>query len=214
MLVPTMSLPEIKKSVFNDYKPEIRNKVEGIKIAYKEKWIRNGRRDFAETIAFPVKSRNNWRITIVCSNDCVDTIPYLISYDKFGITASYLLTDFDHMPLMHFNSHFFKRYRERGKINMDKPEQIVKLFFRKNTVLLPCYFPGNDGTKQLFTPVNGGVCLGNFHPENEICEFKTFVDNSLLRPDQQEEVVNIWTTTMDELMAEMKRRIDKKSAKY
>jgi hypothetical protein len=115
------------------------------------------------------------------------------------------------MELMHFNSHFFKRYRERGKIDLDKPEQVIKYFFKKNICLLPCYSPREDGTQQLFTPVNGGIGLGNYHPETGICEFKTFVDNSLLRQEQRDEVVNIWTSTLTELTAEMQRRMDKRS---
>lgn len=210
MLVPSMSLLEIKKSVYNDYKPEIKNKVESIKTAYKAKWIRNGRKDFAETVAFPVKSRNNWRITIICNKNNVTTIPYLISQDKFGVTASYLLTDFPEMQLMHFNSHFFKRFRERGKIDMDKPDQVIKLFFRKNLSLIPCYSPREDGTQQLFVPVHGGVGLGNYHPDTQICEFKTFVDNSLLGQNQIDAVTQIWTDTMNELMAEIQRRIDRR----
>jgi hypothetical protein len=115
---------------------------------------------------------------------------------------------------MHFNTHFFKRYRERGKIAIEKPEDLVKFFFRKNLVLLPCYFPREDGTQQLFTPLLGGVGLGNYHEETGICEFKTFGDNSLLRQDQKEEIVNIWTATVNELMAEINRRLNKKQASH
>jgi hypothetical protein len=211
MLVPTMSLTEIKKSVLNDYKPEIKNKEESIKMAYKQKWIRNGRKDFAETIAFPVKSKNNWRITIICEKGDVTTIPYLISYDKFGVTASQLLTNTPDVQLMHFNSHFFKRFRERGKIDIDKPDQVIKLFFRKNQLLVPCFSPREDGTQQLFVPVQDGVGLGNYHPDTFICEFKTFVDNSLLGKDQLEAVNQIWSDTLTEIMAEMQRRIDKRA---
>jgi hypothetical protein len=205
MLVPTMSLPEIKKSVFDDYRFEIKNKVTHIKSAYKGKWIRDGKKDFVETITFPVKSKNNWRITISCNKHGVTTMPYLISYDNHGITASHVLADFDQMPMLHFNSHFFKRYRERGKIDIDKPEHLVKHFFRKNIVLLPCYSPREDGTQQLFTPILGGVGLGNYHLEGDICEFKTFVDNSLLGQNQIDEIAEIWTSTLNELMAEIKK---------
>jgi hypothetical protein len=210
MLVPAMSLPEIKKSVYNDYQPEVKNREEIIKTVYKAKWIRNGRKDFAETVTFPVKSRNNWRITIICNKGNVTTIPYLISHDKVGITASYLLADSPEMPLMHFNSHFFKRFRERGKIDMDKPEQVINFFFRKNLVLIPCYCPRENGTQQLFVPVHGGVGLGNYHEDTQVCEFKTFVDNSLLRQDQREAVAQIWTDTANEMIAEIQRRMDKK----
>ena len=213
MIVPTMSLPEIRKSVFNDFVCEIKSKMHSLQVSYHSKWIRSGRKDFVETIFFPVKSRNNWRITVACGKDGVDTIPYLISYNNKGVTASHIPFDDDSMPLMHFNTHFFKRYRERGKIAIEKPEDLVKKFFRKNVVLLPCYFSREDGTQQLFTPLAGGVGLGNYHEESDICEFKTFVDDSLLRQDQKDEICNIWNQTADDLIAEMQRRIDKRQSR-
>lgn len=210
MIVPNMSLPEIRKSVFDDFACEIKNKIQSIKVTHHGKWIRSGRKDFVETIPFRVKSKNNWRITVASGKNGVNAIPYLISYNNIGITASHIPFDVDSMPLMHFNTHFFKRYRERGKIAIEKPEDLIKYFFRKNAVLLPCYFPREDGTQQLFTPLAGGVGLGNYHVESDICEFKTFVDNSLLRQDQKDEIFNIWTSTLNELMAEINRRFNKK----
>ena len=87
MIVPTMSLPEISKSVSNDFACEIKSKLQSINVTYHGKWIRNGRKDFVETILFPVKSKNNWRITITCNNNGVNAVPYLISYNNIGITA-------------------------------------------------------------------------------------------------------------------------------
>jgi len=213
MIVPTMSLPEIQKSIFDDYACDLKSKIESVKITHHSKWIRNGRKDFSETILSPVKSKNNWRITVACNRNGVTAIPYLISYNNIGITASNISLDFDTLPMMHFNTHFFKRYRERGKIAIEKPEDLVKYFFKKNIVLLPCYFPREDGTQQLFTPLAGGVGLGNYHVESDICEFKTFVDNSLLRQDQKDEIYSIWNQTLTELVAEMNRRINKKQAR-
>ncbi len=210
MIVPNMSLPEIRKSVLDDFAGEIKSKIESIKVTHKCKWIRNGRKDFVETIHFPVKSKNNWRITVNCNKMGVTATPYLISYNKIGVTASHISLDSFSTSLMHFNTHFFKRYRERGKIAIEKPEELVKFFFKKNTVLLSCYFPREDGTQQLFTPLAGGVGLGNYHLESDICEFKTFVDDGLLRQDQKDEICNIWTTTLNELTTEINRRLNKK----
>jgi hypothetical protein len=211
MIVPNMSLLEIRKSVFDDFVCEIKSKMQSIKVTHHGKWIRNGRKDFVETIPYRVKSRNNWRITVACGNNGVTAIPYLISYNNIGMTASHIPLDFDSMPLMHFNTHFFKRYRERGKISIEKPEDLVKFFFRKNTFLLPCYSPRKDGTQQLFTPLLGGVGLGNYHEESGICEYKTFVDNSLLRQNQKDEINNIWTETIKEMLAEINRRLNKRA---
>ena len=214
MIVPAMSLPEIHKSVFTDFECEIKNKLQSIRITHQSKWMRNGRKDFVETIPFRVKSKNDWRITVSCDKNGVTAIPYLISYNNIGITASHIPTHFDVMPLMHFNTHFFKRYKERGSIAAGKPEDLVKLFFRKNVLLLPCYYEREDGTQQLFTPLFGGLGLGNFHEETGICEFKTFVDDSLLRKDQIEEIVKIWTETLKDLTAEINTRLAKRQARY
>jgi hypothetical protein len=116
--------------------------------------------------------------------------------------------------LMHFNTHFFKRYRERGKVDIEKPEDLVKFFFKKNSVLIACYYPREDGTQQLFTPLAGGVGLGNYHEESDICEFKTFVDHSLLGEDQKIQIMDIWTQTLTELTEEITRRIRKKDPNY
>lgn len=212
MIVPTMSLPEISKSVSNDFACEIKSKLQSINATYRGKWIRNGRKDFVETILFPVKSKNNWRITITCNKNGVNAIPYLISYNHIGITASHVpFYAAESTSLMHFNTHFFKRYRERGMIAIEKPEDLVKFFFRKNLALIPCYFPREDGTQQLFTPLAGGVGLGNYYEDLDICEFKTFVDNSLLGKNQQEAIFSIWTDTLKDITDEMNRRMNKKS---
>ncbi len=213
MIVPTMSLPEIRKSILDDYTVDLKSKIESVKITHQSKWIRNGRKDFSETILSPVKSKNNWHITVACNKNGVTVIPYLISYNNIGITASNISLDSDTLPMMHFNTHFFKRYRERGKITIEKPEDLVKYFFKKNITLLPCYYSREDGTQQLFTPLAGGVGLGNYHVESDICEFKTFVDNSLLRRDQKNEIYSIWNQTLTELMAEINRRVNKKQAR-
>ncbi|MBC8045836.1 MAG: hypothetical protein H7Y00_03520 [Fimbriimonadaceae bacterium] len=207
MLVPNMTLHEIRNAVINDYVQEIKNKLELIKITYPGKLMRNGYKDIVETITFNAKSRNNWRITIVCKKGKLSSTPYLVAYDNIGITASHIPYFYNPYRFMHFNSHFFKRYRERAKIKIEKPEDLVKYFFRKNFFLIPCYVPREDGTQQLFTPLADGVALGNYHPGSEIYEFKTFVDFSLLREDQKKQGAEILTDTIKDVENEMKRRL-------
>lgn len=207
MLVPTMTLQQIRKALVADYEKELKGKLKAIEIGSRGKWIRSGRKDFAETISHTTQSRNNWRITIEFKRGSLTATPYLVSYDKKGITASNFLAGFGSGKLMHFNTHFFKRYKERGKIDIEKPQDVVKYFFRKNSLMLPCYFPMPDGSQQLFCPLHGGIGLGNYHEEDEIHEFKTFVDNSLLREDQKQHIQEIYTQTLEEIMTEFNRRL-------
>lgn len=213
MIVPSMKLQEIRKALVADYESEINGKLKAIEVTYRSKWMRTGKKDFAETIMCATRSKNNWRITIECKKGNITTIPYLVSYDGTGVTASHFLFGFGTERLMHFNTHFFKRYKERGKIAIEKPEDLVKHFFRKNIIMLPCYFPMEEGKQQLFCSLLGGIGLGKYHEEGEIHEFKTFVDDSLLRKEQKEQVRQIWMQTMEEISAELNRRLKRDGTK-
>ena len=188
MIVPGMTLPEIRQAVLKDFQSELRNKLNSIMVTHKRKWQLNGGRDTLETILFPVKSKNDWRIIIECSAFGAVGMAYLVSYADTGITASYLCTAFDGLSFMHFNPHFFQRYRERLKLTIEKPEELVKTFFKKNRHLFPGFLDTEDGSKQMFVPLRGGVGLGLHHPTDDIYEFKTFVDDSLLKENQKKRI--------------------------
>lgn len=79
--------------------------------------------------------------------------------------------------------------------------------------MLPCYWPKPDASLQLFCPLDGGIGLGIFHEDLQVCEFKTFVDDSLLGEDQKQEVVDIYQTTLAEMEVELKRRLKKLGVK-
>ncbi|MEY4876089.1 MAG: hypothetical protein RL708_1238 [Bacteroidota bacterium] len=211
MIVPSMTLHEIRKALVYDYEHEVHARMKADEIIAKGKWIRGGRKDFIETNSFITNTKNKWRIIVNCDKGLVSTNAYVISYNEIGITASHFLFGLDTEHLMHFNTHFFKRYKERLKINIDKPEDLVKYFFRHNLGMIPSYFPMDDGTKQLFCSLNGGVGLGKYYEEESIHEFKTFVDNSLLRNDQKEQIQQIWIETLNELTNEINRRLKKMS---
>jgi len=71
-------------------------------------------------------------------------------------------------------------------------------------MLIPCYNDMDDGTHQLFVPLSGGVGLGIYHKDTAIFEFKTFVDNSLLKESQRQDVVDISHDVLNQLMEAMK----------
>ena len=192
MLVPTMTLHEIRKALVYDYEHEVHARMRADEVIATGKWIRGGRKDFVETNTFITNTKNKWRIIVMCDNGIVATNAYVVSYNHIGITASHFPFGMDTEQFMHFNTHFFKRYKERAKLNIDKPEDLVKYFFRHNLGMIPAYFPMKDGTKQLFCSLNGGVGLGKYHDDGNILEFKTFVDNSLLSTEQKEQIQTLY----------------------
>ena len=69
-------------------------KLKMLAISSKGKWMRSGRKDFAETILHATQSKNNWRITIQYKQGNLTTIPYLVFYNNIVITASHFLIGF------------------------------------------------------------------------------------------------------------------------
>ena len=77
-------------------------------------------------------------------------------------------------------------------------------------MMLPCFMEMDEGPKQLFCPLHHGVGLGTYHPDVEIYEFKTFVDHSLLKPDQKARVIEIWKTAAQVFQAQLEQLNHKK----
>lgn len=204
MIVPAMTLKEIKKSLMKDYETELRTKLILSKATRQRKWMLNGRKNFIETIYFETASKNNWRITIQGTQGNIHTMPYLISYGERGIRADHIPWELTPLTFMHFNTHFFQRYRERAQIPDSKPEELVKLFFKKNLFMIPCT-GDNEGASQVFTPLFGGIGLGIYHEELDIFEFKTFVDNSLLKEEQLKKVYEIYEDTYKRILEALQK---------
>ena len=120
MIVPSMTLQEIRKALVADYEDELCGKFKSITITTKSKWMRSGRKDSVETVLFTSRSKNNWRIIVHCKNGNISTVPYLISYDQTGVTASHFMYGHGSESFMYFHTHFFQRYRERAKIDIEK----------------------------------------------------------------------------------------------
>jgi hypothetical protein len=196
MLVPNMSLPERKKFILQDYEKELKRKIEQLQIIHKRDWIKNNRQNSVKTIHYKTESNNLWHFIIECTKVNAHVTPYFSYYDEKGITASHLATWLDPSPFMHFSTHFFKRFRERMNLNIVKPEELVKYFFRKNTYLVPANYRRKDGTYQLFAPLYGGVGLGNYHEQDDFFEFKTFIDDNRLTKWQIARVLVIYRGVM------------------
>ncbi len=205
MLVPAMTPEEIRNALISDYETELKIKFKGIEVAYVSKWKRNGKKNFFETISHCTKTNNHWRITIRCKDGGCWMMPYLIFYDHVGVSAFYLAPETGTESLMWFNTHFFKRYRERLKIDIEKPEDLVKHFFRHNMYMVPCYYPMPDGKEQLFCPLTEGLGLGLYNQELKTYVFKTYVDRSLLHEEQKQKMVDIWHKELDALLVKIQK---------
>ena len=204
MIVPGMSLSEIKQALIKDYQSDLRSKLNSIEIMYKRKFALNGHRNYTETVLCPAKSRNYWRIIVECKIDHVHLTPYLVYQGKTGLCVAHLSLMTAPIVFMNFSSHFFTRFKERAKVKPTKPEEVIKLFFKTNSYLTPCYMAQDDNSEQLFTPLYGGLGLGIYHQHDDIFEFKTFVDDTLLKPEQLKQIGEVHMETLKTIIESFK----------
>jgi hypothetical protein len=111
---------------------------------------------------------------------------------------------------MYFTTHFFKRFKERLKLDITKPEELVKFFFKKNLFMMPAQLDMPNGTKQIFAPLFGGVGLGVYHEKEDIYEFKTFVNNGLLKDSQKQIIQTITNDITVAIQKELFLRVGNK----
>ena len=207
MIVPGMSLEEVKHSLFRDYEEELRMKINNAHVVYKRRWLLNGKRDTIETIHYTTRSNNHWNIMLFCTQHYVHIVPYTIAYNSFGITASYITSELSPLTFLHFNTHFFRRYRQRAKINIEDPKELVKLFFKKNLYMFPSAIEREGKQDKVFTPLDKGVGLGDYYEKDNIYEFKTFVNEELLKEEQKKLIGEIYMETITMIMGQIQKAV-------
>jgi hypothetical protein len=76
MIVPKMTLPEIKQSLMRDYDKELRMKINSIHILWQRKWLQTHKDTAIETIHHTSQNKNQWHIVIYSQKNMSYTIPY------------------------------------------------------------------------------------------------------------------------------------------
>lgn len=143
------------------------------------------------------------------TENCNQVLSYLCFFDKIGIAVYYLTTNLEPTDFIYFTTHFFKRYRERLKLNHEKPEELVKHFVKKNIFMIP-HAQENEGEQpRVFTRLDSGagLGLGIYHDEDDIYEFKTFVDESLLTQNQKNKMAEILIKHAERFNKELEKRL-------
>ena len=129
MLVPSMTPEEVYKELSRDFKSlYLKGKVTGdiFQSEMKRKRIDHEFR-FA---SYKTAQRNEWQIIFNIFRDRIGTGYYLRSTDKVGMVA-YILQFFEDgrdMQVAKYNTHFFKRYRDRVFLDFDEQHKLFSPF--------------------------------------------------------------------------------------
>lgn len=175
MLVPSMTWDEIIKEVTSDYIFVLKYmtaKIHGTSLRMK----RMNEKCLVETYHIKTERMNEWSVVLNIRPGVCQSNIYLKSFDDSGIVAYKITADNDSFLLVKFSTHFFKRYKERMKLDIVKPEQVVKHFFKNNVDERRCTTnPDENDARVTFFSYPNGLGIGRFDQAKQIVHIKTFI---------------------------------------
>ena len=104
--------------------------------------------------------------------------------------------------ILYYTTHFFTRYKERLKLDIIKPEDIIRKYLRDSNNFVPKVLETDDTLSKMFIVCEQGIILGTLHQKSFICKMNTFLSPDMLKPDQFE---------MEKIMKERLTRYNKDS---
>lgn len=139
MLVPSMNLDEIAAQVKKEYDKIYVTTLMRLGAEYdrERKKLRIRKEEtYPKEYEIKTSGKNNWIIFMhkmpgakkYNGTENISFLCVVYYYSKKGLMAYYLA---ESNVLAGFTSHFFKRYNERLNLNLSKPIDVVKAFFRK-----------------------------------------------------------------------------------
>ncbi|MEO6893544.1 MAG: hypothetical protein ABI136_00845 [Ginsengibacter sp.] len=188
MLVPSMNLDEIAAQVKREYDKIYVTTLMRIGAEYDRERKKHGickEKLYPKEYEFKTAEKNNWIIFMhktpgVKKYNGTENISFLCVvyyYSKKGLMA-YYQSEFN--VLAGFTSHFFRRYNERLALNLSKPIDIVKAFFRKGMYSHVKFVERNNKPHIIGFGVDG-IRLGEVkcEPKYSYVEWKTFVTRKI-----------------------------------
>jgi len=182
MLVPAMTLEEIRREVEKDF-PIVHRKSSYVSNKMKRIFrdsLRQG--NVVRFFDYVSKQKNKWIYKIELSNK-----PALITFMAYyygakGLNAVMMISDNN---MLYFSAHFFNRYNERRKLNLAMPHDIIRSFMSDN---LQFSFKKLEeisaGVYTFFGVTDSGVALGTYYQNANLYKMNTFITSDMLTGNQ------------------------------
>lgn len=184
MILPTMTLEEIRKEIEKDF-PILYRKMNYVANDLKKKLSKDTKRKgFIEFFDYYSKYKNHWIYKIEITKTTFFNLAMLLYHDDKGFAGISVTHE---MNIIYHTGHFFKRYNERRKLGLNSTTDIVKAFLTENTI---CQFNELEeiepGIFKTFCIIPTGIMLGIFNRPIMLIKANTFLTNDMLFKNQIE----------------------------
>jgi len=189
MLVPAMSLPEIRAEIEKDYPILFRKACYVCEKLAKEHKLRNDEL-LEQVFDYYSKYKNTWLYRINISKRTRNTRFLVYYYGKKGLNAiqpAFEASTRKSGAMIFFTAHFFNRYNERRSLQLIKPYDIMKKFILENGEF---HFDRLEtirgGVSRTLCVMETGVAMGVYDEITKWIRLNTYVSNATLTGNQQE----------------------------
>ena len=184
MLVPSMTLDEIKKEMSKEY-PIISNKARYTQQKFLHALRPHGDETIVRYLDYLSKYKNNWiiRFGLRKKDSVVSFMAYY--YNEHGLVGIAPTDDFT--SFTYHTAHFFKRFNERLHLNLTMPKDIIRAFMNENDRFhlekLEQFAPG---IYTVFCATRLGYVLGNLDENGDYVKMNTFITHDMLKGSQHD----------------------------
>ena len=183
MLVPSMTLDEIKKEIQQDY--EIVNRKTIYLVKEQQKAAKHNNNKVVKYYDYLSKQKNNWLFRIESKKKIASISMLVYYYTNIGLMGILLMPDYNTLHL--HTSHFFQRFNERLSLNLKTPKEIMCTFLEECWQFME---HGKEevspGVFKIFALTERGYCLGYTLTDKNISIMNTFLSHEMLKGDQLE----------------------------
>jgi hypothetical protein len=182
MLVPSMTMEEIRREIEKDY-PILDRKINHVIHSIKKKLnnytLKQGFVDFFDYLS---KYKNQWLYKLYISQKKVHHSPVIfLNGDKRRAVIAIL----NNSKLLYHTDHFFERFNERKKLGLKSFKDIVKAYLAETDVLkFEELKEVSPGIFKIFCVIPSGVILGMYNKNANIIKANTFLTSDMLSKNQ------------------------------
>jgi hypothetical protein len=182
MLVPAMNLAEIRKEIDKDFEIVKRKSMYVLHDLKKvHAPLRNKR--IIKVYDYFSKFKNNWIFKWDVDKKAMIPV-YLVWY--FGDRGLTAIQTFPNSPgLFYYTSHYFKRYNERLKLEINDPKKLLHTFMHNHLAYKFEFLEEiAPGVYKFFAYTKNGVALGTYIKADDCYKMNTFITHDMLKGNQ------------------------------
>ncbi len=188
MLVPSMTMKEIRKEIEKDFPSVIHHAS-----VVQDNLMKNHRQLFNRRIVhvgdMVSNQKNNWIYKIVLKRKLQTTNFLAYYFNDIGLSAVEATVG---PYMLFFTTHFFKRYNERLKLNLVNPYDILHHYMKWHSVYqFKTVKKITENLVEVFGVNEQGALLGTLDTELNFYKINTFITNEMLKGEQMEEEARI-----------------------